>query len=138
MPRCQQRGDPRLGPAGLDGPGPPTCISVAGPVVPSSVVEGAKPGAVQLGAGFRAHLNPAEKLRQFLRGLEIKALPGCGRGLMQAHESEVRRVEKVAERIAVLLDQRRLLGPVLLIRLRRPISTALGRANLLAQRARFM
>ena len=104
----EHRGDPRLCPSRFRGPDSPTPVRIACPVIPDFEIEGPEPHAIEFGVDGRAGLDPAQEFRQLVLRLQIERVAGGGSGLMQAEEGKVRGIEKVAGRVAVLLDQRTL------------------------------
>ncbi len=67
--------------------------------------------AVEFGVCVAASLNAAQELREFVLGLAVVVVAGCGSRFVKPEERVVRRVEQVHRGVAVLLNQRRSFVP---------------------------
>src|ERR1035437_7472088 len=105
MPQGEQGANPRLCPPRFDRANPPAPIRIACPIVPELKVETPKPSAIEFGVNGRTHLDATEKFRQLILRLQIESIAGGGSSLVQAHEGKIRRIEKVANRVPVFLDE---------------------------------
>ncbi len=101
-------GDPRLRPTDLNRPRAPTGIAVRAKIFPLVEVERAEPSAVEQRVRLAPDLDPHKKFRK-PRGHSFVLRIARGRKrLLEPEESEIYRIEQIRDRVAILLDQRRL------------------------------